>query len=84
MVVVTGLAATCTINAPTGTPVQGTKLMFRIKDNGTTRSLTWNAIYRACGVPLPTVTVVSKTMYVGMIYNTTDTKWDVVSLTQEA
>ena len=84
MVVVTGLAATCTINAPTGTPVQGTKLMFRIKDNGTTRSLTWNSIYRACGVPLPTATVVSKTMYVGMIYNTTDTKWDVVSLTQEA
>ncbi len=84
MVVVTGLLATCTIGSPTGTPVQGTKLMMRIKDNGIARTLTWNAIYRACGVPLPTITVASKTMYVGMIYNSTDTKWDVVSLTQEA
>ena len=64
--------------------MKGQKLTIRIKDNGTARTLAWNAIYRACGVPLPTITVASKTMYVGCIYNSSDTKWDVVSLTQEA
>lgn len=31
----TSLAAALTINAPTGTPVNGDKLLFRILDNGT-------------------------------------------------
>lgn len=82
--VYTALAANLTINAPTGTPVVGNKLMFRIKDNGTARTLTWNAIYRAIGVTLPTTTTANKTLYVGAIYNSTDTKWDVIAVSQEA
>jgi hypothetical protein len=35
-------------------------------------------------VTLPTTTVISKTLYLGMIYNSTDTKWDVVAVAQEA
>lgn len=80
----TALAANLTINAPTGTPVNGNKLIFRIKDNGTSRTLTWNAAYRAVGVDLPTATVVGKTLYVGAIYNAADTKWDVIAVAQEA
>lgn len=80
----TGLTGNITINAPTGSPVQGDKLIFRIKDNGTSRTLTWNAIYRAIGVTLPTSTTVSKTLYVGAIYNSTDTKWDIIAISQEA
>jgi phenylalanyl-tRNA synthetase beta subunit len=81
---VTALAAAATIAAPTGTPLEGQKLTIRIKDNGTARALTWNAIYRIIGVTLPTTTVANKLMYIGCIYNSTDTKWDVVSVAQEA
>jgi len=82
--IMTALAGNCTFGAPTGTPVQGTKLIYRVKDNGTARTLAYNAVYRAMGVTLPTTTVINKTLYLGCIYNSTDTKWDVVSVNMEA
>ena len=82
--VYTALAANLTINAPTGTPVDGNKLLFRIKDNGTARTLTWDAIFRAIGVTLPTTTVASKTMYVGAVYNAAETKWDIIASVTES
>ncbi len=76
---VTALAEAAAFGAVTGTPVQGQTLLIRIKDNATARALTWNAIYRAgTDVSLPTTTVLSKTIYVGFVYNSTDTKWDLV------
>lgn len=80
----TALAATATFGIPTGTPLDGNKLIIRIKDNGVARTLAWNAIYRAVGITLPTTTVISKTLYVGFIYNGADAKWDAVALNQEA
>ena len=80
MYIITGLTQTATFGAPTGTPTQGQKIMVRVKDNGTARTLAWNAIYRASSdLSLPTVTVASKTMYLGFIYNSTDSKWDLLS-----
>lgn len=82
--VVTALAANLTINAPTGTPINGqTTLLFRIKDNGTSRTLTFNAVFRAIGVTLPAATTIGKTMYIGAIWNGTDSKYDVVSVNEE-
>lgn len=81
---VTALAAGATFGAPTGTPVNGQALVIRVKDNGTARSLAYNAIYRAVGVTLPTTTVISKTLYLGMIYNSADTRWDVLLVSREA
>jgi len=80
----TAQAATATFGIPTGSPLNGQKLIIRIKDNGVARTLAWNAIYRAVGITLPTTTVISKTLYVGFIYNGADTKWDAVALNQEA
>ena len=40
--------------------------------------------YRAVGVTLPTTTVINKTLYLGLVYNATDTKWDVIGVAQEA
>lgn len=77
-------AATLTINAPTGTPLNGNMLRIRIKDDGTPRNLSWNAIYRAVGVTLPTVTVAGKVVYVMALYNEADVKWDVLDVKQEA
>jgi hypothetical protein len=80
----TALAAGLTINAPTGTPVDGDKLIFRLLDNGTARALTWDATYTVIGVTLPTTTTASKTTYVGCIYNANNTRWDVIAVGTQA
>lgn len=78
---VTALATDPTFGAPTGSPVHGQSLVIRIKDDGTARTLAWNGAYRAgTDVALPTTTVISKTMYLGFKYNTTDAKWDLLAL----
>ena len=84
LVTITAQAAGLTIANPTGTMVQGQALMIRIKDNGTAQSIAFGTNYRAIGITLPTTTVISKTMYLGLIWNATDTKFDVVGLNQEA
>jgi len=76
----TAQAATLAVNAPTGTPVDGNKLVFRILDNGVAQTINWNGTYTAIGVTLPTTTVASKMTYVGCIYNSTNTRWDVVAV----
>jgi hypothetical protein len=84
---VTALAQAATIAAPSGTPVDGQKLSLRFEDNGTARALTWttsSGAYRAIGVTLPTTTVASKVIYVGCIYNSLDTFWDVVAVATQA
>jgi hypothetical protein len=81
---VTALAVPATFAAPIGSPVDGQKLLLRIKDNGTARALTWNAVYRVIGNTLPTTTVATKTTYVGCIYNSADAVWDVVAVTTQA
>lgn len=80
----TALAANATFAAPSGTAEAGNMIMIRYKDNGTARTLAFNAIYRAIGVTLPTTTVISKTGYVLCAYNNADTKWDVISVGVEA
>jgi hypothetical protein len=80
----TALSAAIAINAPIGAPAQGNRLTFRLKDNGTARALTWNAIYRIIGTTLPTTTVISKTTYVTAVYNSDDTKWDVLDVKTQA
>jgi hypothetical protein len=59
-------------------------LIIRLKDNGTARGLTWNAIYRAFGSSLPSTTVATKTTYVGCVYNSADAVWDAVAVTTQA
>jgi hypothetical protein len=80
----TALAAALTINAPTGTPVDGERIRYRFKDNGTARALTWNATFRIVGTTLPTTTVISKVVYVDTIYNAAETVWDVIDVKQQA
>lgn len=84
---VTALGAAATIDIPSGTPIDGQKLTIRIKDNGTARALTWTTSaggYRIIGTTLPTTTVISKTVYIGCIYNSADSFWDVVAVAQQA
>lgn len=83
MFVFTALASNLTINAPTGATAMR-KVLFRIKDNGTSRTLTWNAIFRAVNATLPTTTTASKIVYIGAIYNSDETVWDVIAVGQQA
>jgi hypothetical protein len=81
---ITAQASDVTLMNPTGTAVDGWGVSIRIKDNGTARVITFGTQYRALGVTLPTTTVAGKTLYIGMIYNSADAKWDVVAVAQEA
>ncbi len=78
--IVTALATNATINAPSGTPTNGNILIIRITDDGTARTLSWNAIYREIGVTLPTSTTPNKTVYCGFVYNETASKWDCLTV----
>ena len=82
---VTALAAAITSFTTnlTGTPVNGQKLILRIKDDGTARAITWGASFVSRGATLPTTTVINKTVYVGLIYNSTASIWDCVAVSQE-
>jgi hypothetical protein len=76
MYILTAQAAAAAFTNPTGTPVDGQKLLIRIKDNGTARALTWGTAYASSGVAtLPTTTVISKTHLLLFIYDTTAAKW---------
>jgi hypothetical protein len=84
---ITALAGSLTINADTGTPTNGQKILFRIKDSGVSRTLTWTTgsakAFREVGTILPAATTANKVVYVGCIYNSTDSRWDVVAVGQE-
>jgi hypothetical protein len=81
---ITALASALLVNNFEGTPDEMYGFIIRIKDNGTSRAITWDTDYRALGVTLPTATTVGKTMYIGMIWNATDSKFDVTSVIVEA
>jgi len=82
-----GLTGAITVLAPSGTPVDGQRLILRFEDNGTGRAITWttsSGAYRIVGTTLPTTTVAGKVTYVGCIYNSTDVFWDVIAVTTQA
>ena len=74
---VTALAVNTTINAPSGTPVDGNMLLMVMKDNGATRTITRNAIFRSIATP-PSATTAGKWLYELAVYNGTDSKWDII------
>lgn len=84
LVAITAQAVGLTLANPTGTFVEGQSLMIRIKDNGTARTIAFGTNYRAIGITLPTTTTIGKTMYIGIIYNSSDAKWDILGINQQA
>lgn len=75
---ITALAANITSMTTnlSGTPSNGQKLMLRFKDNGTARTITWGASFVSSGVAtLLATTVISKTHYVLVQYDSTAAKW---------
>ena len=59
-----------------GAPEDGEKIMIRIKDNGTPRSITWGASFQASGVATPlTSTSANKVHHLLFVYSTAASKW---------
>ncbi len=73
-----------TLSNPTN-PIDGQKIIYRIKQDGTgNRLITWGTAFRfGVDIPTPTLsTTASKTDYIGFIYNGTDSKWDCLAVTR--
>jgi hypothetical protein len=71
---------TLTINAPTGTPVNGQKIVLRLQSTNV-QTFSWNAIFAgSVDLPLPTASTGSSDYdYLGFIYNSTASKWQLLA-----
>lgn len=83
---VTALATDLTIANPTGTARNFQRLIIRIVDNGTPRTLTFDTDYIPGGESLPTTTVANKTLTLEFMYNSANSlnKWMLILKAQEA
>jgi hypothetical protein len=81
------LSGSITMAVPSGTFLDGQKLTLRIRDDGNAQSITWTTAgansYRAIGATLPASTTANKLIYVGCVYNSQDSYWDVVALSTQ-
>lgn len=76
----TQAAGTLTMNAPTGTIVNGQKIMFRLTSTNV-QTFSWNAVFAgSTDLSLPTASSGGgKSDYVGFIYNSTISKWQLLA-----
>ena len=76
----TQAVGTLTVNAPTGTAVNGQKLILRLRSTNV-QTFAWNAVFQgSTDIALPT-TSSGATLYdyVGFIYNSTASKWQMIA-----
>jgi hypothetical protein len=76
----TQAVGTLTVNAPTGTPVNGQKFILRLRSTNV-QTLSWNAAYTgSIDMPLPTASSgATRYDYFGFIYNSTSTTWQLIA-----
>jgi hypothetical protein len=76
----TQAVGTLTINAPSGTPTNGQKIMFRLQATNA-QTFNWNIIFSgSADLSLPTVSSSgSKYDYMGFIYNSIANKWQLLA-----
>lgn len=76
----TQAAGTFTLNAPTGTVVNGQKLLFRMTSTNV-QTFSWNGVFRgSTDLALPTASSgAGKEDYLGFIYDSTSSKWDLIA-----
>ena len=87
---VTALSTNMSVNSGVGA-VNGGKYLIRVRDNGTSRAINFSSTsFRDFTGQLTNVmgilvfnTTISKTVYIGVVYNGTEDKWDIIAVTQE-
>ncbi len=83
--VLTAQASALTIANPTGAPYDGDIIIILIKDNGTSQTITYDTLYsNISGLDTLTATVAGKWYTLGIRYNATVTKWQILSINTEA
>jgi hypothetical protein len=81
------LTGSSSFSNPSGTPTNGQKLLIRLTAVSVQTISSWSSTsngYRVIGVTLPTSVPAGKTLYVGCIWNSTDSFWDVVAAATQA
>lgn len=77
---ITALASTINTISASGTPSNFDSLIIRIKDNGTSQTVAWDATkFVSQGIVLPTATVAGKTMTIGFLYNSVSSVFGAVA-----
>jgi hypothetical protein len=89
MFIITALAEAAEFAAPTYAgypePIDGDSLLIRVKDDGTARALTYNAIFtETYSSALPASTTISKTLILFFIYNSVAADWELLFTDEEA
>jgi hypothetical protein len=89
MFIITALAAAAEFAAPTyagyPAPIDGDSLLIRVKDDGTARALTYNAIFtETYSSALPDTTTANKTLILFFIYNSVSADWELLYTDEEA
>ncbi len=79
----TAQAEGLTINQPGAKFGTNQLLTILIKDNGTTRAISYSSVFRGLSNSLPTTTVVGKQMYMLFSYNAAADKWDLINYSVE-
>lgn len=76
----TQAVGTLTINAPTGTPANGQKLILRLRSTNV-QTFSWNAAFQgSTDLSLPTASSGATLYdYMGFMYNSTASKWQLVA-----
>jgi hypothetical protein len=76
----TQAVGTLTVNAPTGTIVNGQKFILRLQSTNV-QTFAWNAVFAgSTDIVLPTVSSGGGLYdYVGFIYNSTASKWQMIA-----
>lgn len=71
---ITGQVGPLTVLAPNNASDE-MKIEYRIRDNGTARAITWNAVFLDGGPGLPATTTPGKTLRLGFVYDSSAVKW---------
>jgi hypothetical protein len=67
-----------------GNPNNFDSLIFRIKDDGVARSLSWGSAFTAMGVALPTITTAGKVTTVGFSYDSVGSAWGCLAVATQS
>lgn len=78
------LSTNPTIAAPIKHGVFGDRFSMFLKDDGTSRTITWNSTYAFLATPAPTATVAGKWMFFEFIYQSSTGKWYVTTSVVES
>ena len=77
---ITALAVNATFSAPTGTPVEGQKLLIAVTAAGGNRNLSYNPAFAGgTDVSLPPLVVSGTTLYLGFIWRSAAAKWHLIA-----